>query len=111
MKVLIAVAPCAYRQTIGYTVQALRPRYMVEVVDPDRLYAEVERRIPEVVLCSLPRTNTSDEGPTWVEFRPYAEPTGKIRVDGQDLGLVDVELADLLSILDDAESSHRCARP
>ena len=110
MMVLIAIEPRAYRQTIGYTVQALRPRYMVDVIDPDRLRVEVQRRIPDVVLCSLPRTGISDEGPTWVEFRPYAGPTGTISVDGEDLGLEGVvEFADLLSILDEAESLRRFA--
>ncbi len=110
MTVLIAIEPRAYRQTIGYTVQALRPSYVVEVVDPDRLRAEVARRIPEVVLCSLSRTGMSDGGPTWVDFRPYAGPAGSISVDGEDLGLEAVELADLLSILDEAESTHHFAR-
>ena len=109
MMVFIAIEPRAYWQTIGCAVQALRPRYAVEVVDPDRLRAEVERRIPEVVLCSLPRTDTSDEGLTWVEFLPYAGPKGTISVDGEDLGLEGVELADLLSILDDAQSLRSCA--
>ncbi len=110
MRVLIAIEPRAYGQTIGFTVRALRPRYAVEVLDPDLLGAEVERRAPDLVLCSLPRPLLSDEGPaTWVQFRPYAEPREQIRVNDRYLGLESVEFDDLLSILDEAESLLRCA--
>jgi hypothetical protein len=109
MRVIIAIEPRAYGQTIGYTVRALRPRYAVATVDPDLLGDEVERRCPDLVLCSLPRPITLGEGPTWVEFRPYARPGEQISVNGRRLRLESVEFADLLSIFDEAESSLRCA--
>ena len=37
LRVLIAIEPRAYSQTIDYTVQALRSRYAVRTVDPARL--------------------------------------------------------------------------
>lgn len=49
IRVLIAIEPRAYSQTIGYTVRALRPRYAVGNVDPDLLGAEVECRAPDLV--------------------------------------------------------------
>jgi hypothetical protein len=109
MRMLIAIEPRAYSQTIGYTVRTLRPRYVVRTVDPDLLGAEIECCAPNLVLCSLPRPITLGEGPTWVEFRPYARPGEQISVNGRRLGLESVEFADLLSILDEAGSSLRCA--
>ncbi len=110
MRVLIAIEPRAYSQTIGYTVMALRPRYAVEVLDPDLLGAEVECRPPDLVLSSLPRPVASDEGPTtWVRFRPYAQPSEQLSVNDRHLSLESVEFDDLLSILDEAESLRRCA--
>lgn len=108
MRVLIAIEPRAYSQTIGYTVRALRPRYAVEVLDPDLLGAEVERHPPDLVLCSLPRPIASGEGPTWMQFRPYATPREQISVNDRYLGLESVQFDDLLSILDEAESLRRC---
>ena len=81
----------------------------MEVLDSDLLGAELERRPPDLVLCSLPRPITSDEGPTWVQFRPYARPKEQISVNDRRLGLESVEFDDLLSILDEAESLRRCA--
>ena len=109
MGVLIAIEPRAYCQTIGYTVRALRPRYAVATVDPDLLGCEVESRSPDLVLCSLPRPITLGERPTWVEFRPYARPGEQISINGRSLGLESVEFDDLLSILDEAGASLRCA--
>ena len=82
---------------------------MVRTVDPDLLGAEVERRSPNLVLCSLPRPVALAEGLTWVEFRPYAQPRGQLSVNDRKLGLNSVEFADLLSILDEAASLRRCA--
>ena len=109
MRMLIAIEPRAYSQTIGYTIQALRPRYMMRTVDPDLLGAEIECCAPNLVLCSLPRPVALDEGLAWVEFRPYARPREQLSVNDRHLGLESVEFADLLSILDEAESSFRCA--
>lgn len=109
MRMLIAIEPRAYSQTIGYTVQALRPRYVVRTVAPDLLGAEIECCAPDLVLCSLPRPVTLGEGLTWVEFRPYARSREQLSVNDRILGLESVEFADLLSILDEAESSLRCA--
>lgn len=109
MRVLIAIEPRAYSQTIGYTVRALRPRYTVEVLDPNLLGAEVERRPPDLVLCSLPRPITLREGPTWVQFSPYARPRQQVSVNDRYLKLQSVEFDDLLSILDEAASPRRCA--
>ena len=109
MRVLIAIEPRAYSQTIGYTVRALRPHYAVEVLDADLLGAEVERRPPDLVLCSLPRPVALGEGPTWVQFSPYARPEEQIIINDMYLGLESVQFDDLLSILDEAESLRRCA--
>lgn len=109
IRVLIAIEPRAYSQTIGYTVMALRPRYAVEVLDPDLLGAEVESRPPDLVLSSLPRPVASGGGPTWVQFRPYAQPSEQLSIDDRHLSLESVEFDDLLSILDEAESLRRCA--
>ncbi len=88
MRMLIAIEPRAYSQTIGYTVQALRPRYVVRTVDPDLLGAEIECCAPDLVLCSLPRPVALAEGLTWVEFRPYAQSGEQISINDRTLGLL-----------------------
>lgn len=63
MRVLIAIEPRAYSQTIGYTVRALRPRYAVEVLDPDLLGAEVERHPPTWCCAACPGQSLRAKGP------------------------------------------------
>ena len=98
--VLVSFEPRSYREAIGSVVRDLKPRLEVRIVDPDELGAEVARLDPELVLCSQPNTFTTNDKPTWFEFRPYDKPTAQICVSGQRSELEEVELDDLLSLVD-----------
>ncbi len=62
MVVLVAIEPRSYRQVIGRTIQALRPRVEVVVLDPDMLEAVVARLEPDLVFANRP-ASTSSGGP------------------------------------------------
>lgn len=104
----VSLEPRSYSEVIGYTIEALRPRLAVEVVQPDSLCSEVERVSPEIVLCSRPyRDCGGSPGSYWVEYYPYAEPPAEpVRVNGEGSGLVNVEINDLLMLVDHAETLH-----
>lgn len=54
------------------------------------------------MICGLPETARPDsERPARVEFRPYERPAAKISIEGRYSELEEVELADLLSVVDD----------
>lgn len=108
LTLLVSLEPRSYSEVIGYTIEAMRPRLAVEVVQPDSLCSEVKRVSPEIVLCSKPYCNCeSSSGTYWVEYYPYAEPPVEtIRVNGEGSGLVDVEIKDLLELVDRAEAFH-----
>ena len=104
LRVLIATEPRLYRETIGRTIQDLRPHLEVTVVEPDALVAEVRRLAPRLIICSQANTLTLDvEEIVWVEFRPYDEPRAKICIGRQRSELEEVKLDDLLSIVDETE--------
>ena len=98
--VLVALEPRSYREAIGYAIGVLRPHLRVKVVEPGELGAEVTRLDPELVLSSRPNTSTSSAGPSWLEFRPFEEPTATLHVGGRRSELEKVELDDLLSVVD-----------
>ncbi len=114
MVVLIAIEPRSYRQVIGQTIQALRPNIDVVVLEPSTLGTGVARLDPELVFADRPDTFGPNGGSTgtsaWVEFRPYEEPPARVCLAGRRWKLEDVELADLLSIVDQTEVRARTTR-
>jgi hypothetical protein len=107
LRVLIAIEPRAYSQTIDYTVQALRSRYAVRTVDPARLGDEVERGTTDLVLCSMPPVAL---GRTYVGRVPSLRRTREHLSDNnRKPGLNSLEFTHLLSILDEVASSGCCA--
>lgn len=108
MRILVAIELRSYGEAIGGAIQGLRPHLDVTILEPDELGAEVTRLDPGLVICSQPRSIAPDgSSPAWVEFRPYDQPAAKIHIDGQYSEIYEVELTDLLSVVDQAESSAR----
>lgn len=109
VRILVAIEPRSYREVIASTMQILRPRVEVIIVEPEELGSEMMRLDPELVICSLPETARLDYGrPAWVEFRPYERPAARISIEGRYSELDVVELADLLSIVDDQTAAAEC---
>jgi hypothetical protein len=107
IKILVALAPRAYRTVIGRAIQALKPHLEVTVVEPDELHAKVARLEPALVISSQPKPTTSEGGPAWVDFRPYDEPSASVCIGGRCARLFEPGLNDLLSVVDEAERLSR----
>lgn len=100
--ILIAVEPRSYREAIGDALRILRPHLEVAVVDPGDLVMEMMRLDPALVICSLPETSITHYGrPAWFEFCPYEKLGARISIEGRYSEMEEVELADLLSVVDD----------
>lgn len=102
--VLVAIEPRCYREAIGFSMRALRPHLEVLIVEPEDLGEEIRRLDPAIVLASRANTFTLNGKPPWVDYRPYADPTGAvstISIAGEDPRLVEgLEIHDLLAIVD-----------
>ena len=107
MRILIAIEPRSYGQVIGNAVEKLRPHLEVVVVEPEYLVSEVERVYPDLLFSHL-------RGPelpvvrveAWVELSVEPDRPSTMSVDGQIKELINMDLDDLLSIVDEAEK-HR----
>jgi hypothetical protein len=109
MQLVVAIEPRSYRQVIGEAIRSMRPHVEVVILEPSTLGAGVGRLEPELVFADRP-----EGGPTgraaWVEFRPYEEPPVRVCLAGRRWELEEVELADLLSIVDQTEERARTTR-
>ena len=114
MQLLVAIEPRSYRQVIGEAIRSMRPHVEVIVLEPSTLGAGVGRLNPELVFADRPDTFGPEGGPTgntaWVEFRPYEEPPARVCLAGRRWELEEVDLADLLSIVDQTEERARTTR-
>ena len=107
MRLVVAIEPRSYRQVIGEAIRSMRPHVEVVVLEPGTLETGVRRLDPELVFADRPDTFGPEGGPmgrsAWVEFRPYEEPPARVCLAGKRWELGRVELADLLSIVDQTE--------
>jgi hypothetical protein len=114
MRLIVAIEPRSYRQVIGRTLRSLRPHVEVDILEPGTLGTGIRHLDPELVFANQPDTFGPEGEPTrrsaWVEFRPYEEPPARVCLAGRRWVLEDVELADLLSILDQTEERARTTR-
>jgi hypothetical protein len=97
--VLFALEPRSYSQSIGQAVSELRPGVGVAVVEPEELPAEVEKRLPTLVLSGNPRPRGLNAAVKWAQFSPYEEPQ-VVRVNGHPEHFPDLGLEDLLGLVD-----------
>jgi hypothetical protein len=104
MRILIALEPRTYREAIGNAIRELRPHLEVTLVEPDMLCSEVAHLSPQIVLWSQRKPIDGTGGIVWIEYRPYTEPKAAIHRAGQCWRLDVFDLADLLTVMDLAES-------
>lgn len=109
LRVMVAIEPRAYRESIAYSLEGLRPDVEVEIGDPGSLGSEVRRLEPHLVLCNRPDTTRSGSVISWVEI--YSSSTvGQVAeacIDGHHIKLTNLQLEDLLSILDHTQKLLR----
>ncbi len=104
MRILISIEPRSYGQVIGNAIRELRPHMEVVVVEPEDLVVEAERLRPELLFSHLRGSEMPvGEVRAWIELSVEPDRPSGARVDGRLKELVNPDLDDLLSIVDEAE--------
>jgi hypothetical protein len=107
MLILIAMEPLLYGEALADSVSDRRPHLDVQVVEPGMLGSEVERQGPKMVLSSRDGAGISVGVLAWIEYHPYNSPKAAIRIGDQRFEQDVADLADLISVVDRAESLAR----
>jgi hypothetical protein len=81
--VLVANEPRAYRETIALALKALRPEAEVLAIEPAELDAEVERRRPDIAVCSELSPTVDAVVPSWVLLYPDGANMTVVSVGGE----------------------------
>ncbi len=104
LRVMVANEPRSYREAIATTFQLLRPDVEVAIAEPEAIDAETARLTPHLAICSRLTASVKTAVLAWIELYPEHESIARICVGGEHSTIVGIELADLLSIVDRAES-------
>ncbi len=103
MRVLIAIAPTMYWETLELALLRYRPHVEVRIANPDDLDREVTGFDPHVVVCNNVTPTVRASVPSWVVV-PYHSSDATIRVQGEGESRVeDISSGDLFAVIDRTE--------
>ena len=106
MRILLAVAPKMYRETIANILRTERPNDdEVRLADPQALDKETSLFRPHLIVCNDNASEVRDVSvPSWVVIRYHDHLSASVFVGGQDARLIqDIEIEDLLGVLEETQ--------
>src|SRR5215212_7337168 len=97
MRILVAVAPKMYRETLAHLLTTDRPDNDVRLADPQALDREASSFRPHLIVCSDDATEVRDVSvPSWVVICYHDSLRASVFLDGSDPRLVqDMAIEDL----------------
>lgn len=84
-------------------LRALRPDVEVVLAGSEDLDAEVERLIPELVVCNSATRKVRDSGISWVEVLVFNGQGANVCLGGEFSTIEDAGMDDMLRIVDETE--------
>ena len=105
MRVLIAIAPTMYWETLELALLRYRPHLEVRIAGPGELDREVASFGPHVVVCNEVTPTVRENVPSWVAA-PYGHSSdATIHVQGQGESTIeDISVGDLFAVVDQTEN-------
>ncbi len=104
MRVLIAIAPTMYWETLELALLRYRSHLEVKITDPDVLDREVVDFEPHVVVCHRVTPTVRESVPSWVAVPRHHSSDATIHVQGQGESTIeDISVGDLFAVVDQTE--------
>jgi hypothetical protein len=106
MRILVAVAPTMYRQTLAHVIRTDRPDDDVRLADPDSLDREASSFLPHLIVCNdnAPEVPEGVSVPSWVVIRYHDHLSASVFIDDQDPRLFqDMSIEDLLGVVEETQ--------
>jgi hypothetical protein len=103
MRVLIAIAPTIYWETLELALLRYRPHLEVRNTNPDVLDRETATFEPHLVICNCVTPTVRERVTSWVVV-PYHSSDATVYVRGQGESRVeDISTGDLFAVIDRTE--------
>jgi hypothetical protein len=106
MRILIAVAPTMYRDTLAHVLRTDRPNDDVRLADPQALDREASSFRPHLIVCNDNATEVREEVsvPSWIVIRFHDHLSASVFLDGQDPHLIqDISIEDLIWVVEETQ--------
>ncbi len=105
MRILVAVAPIMYRQTLAHIIRSDRPDDGVRLADSHYLDREAASFRPHLIVCNDDAPEVRGVSvPSWVVIRYHDHLSASVFIDGQDTRLVqDMAIEDLLGVVEETQ--------
>lgn len=103
MRVLITIAPLSYREVLMFALRRRRSHVEVTIAGPDELDGEMERNMPELIICNAATRRVRDSGVSWVEVLVHDGMDANVCVGGVSSTVEDPGIEALLAIVDETE--------
>ncbi len=106
MRILVAVAPTMYRETLAHAIGKDRPNDEVRIADPQALDREAASFGPHLIVCSDDASQVREEvsAPSWIVIRYHDSMSASVFLDGQDTRLIqDMAIEELLGVVEETQ--------
>jgi hypothetical protein len=105
MRILVAIAPTMYRQTLAHSIRREHPNDDVRLAKPDSLDREASSFRPHLIVCSDDAPEVREVSvPSWVVIRYHDSMSASVFLDGQDPRLLqDIAIEDLLGVVEETQ--------
>jgi hypothetical protein len=105
MRILVAVTPIMYRQTLAHILRTDRPNDDVHVADPEALEQEASSFRPHLIVCTDNVSEVREVSVlSWVVIRYHDSLSASIFLEGQATRLVqDIALEDLIEVVEETQ--------
>ena len=109
VQILVANEPPTYRDLLSSELPRLRPNLTVLLVDPADLVDALVQMRPRLVICSELTDSIRQHATATLVLEPHGANQAILDVGGQQQGLLNPSLTDLLAAVDAAISSGPAA--
>jgi len=105
MRILVAIAPAMYRQTLAHILQRTRPNDDVRLADPNTLDREASSFRPHMIVCHDSASEVREVSvPSWIIIRYHDNLSASVLLDGRDTRLIqDITIEDLLGVVEETQ--------
>ena len=105
MRILLAIAPTMYRQTLAHSIRRECPNDDVCLADPDALDREASSFHPHMLVCNDSASEVQEVSiPSWVVIRYHDSLSASVFLDGEDPRLIqDISIEDLLGVVEETQ--------
>jgi hypothetical protein len=105
MRILVAVEPKMYRETLVHCIRTNRPDADVRLADPDSLDREASSFGPHLIVCNDDAPNVRGVNvPSWVVVRYHDGLDASVILDEQDTRLYqDMSIEDLIGVVEETQ--------